>query len=258
MDDNIEEEEVVDEAIHEPDFECKLDPQPLSVHEASAATRRRRKKRSRRVCQGYEVFPPMQRSVSVRDKFSLQSTARPVMQALLDASQARDYNAMGQHMARLALVPRGILLLPSSPYEFSRESQNDPINAVSSDQQQHLQHHPHEHQQQHQSTHATSSYDNSIDNVVVNDDGGASDDEIQQDDTSSSSLERTINRVVSLLKRGHLGRAAKALFQRSAPRVDDEAIESLRSLHPQHTSDLPVNPPLQMMASSLTKTMYFD
>ena len=51
-----------------------------------------------------------------------------------------------------------------------------------------------------------------------------------------------MKRAISLLRRGHLGRAAKALFQSSPPRCDDAAIEKLRSLHPSRPTVIPAPP----------------
>ena len=51
--------------------------------------------------------------------------------------QARDYKLMSEHLARLALVPRGILLLPSSRFEFG-EPVSDLISTAVAESKQPL------------------------------------------------------------------------------------------------------------------------
>ena len=66
--------------------------------------------------------------------------------------------------------------------------------------------------------------------------------EEQPEPSQTDPRTRAVQRAISLLKRGHLGRAAKALLQVEPPRCDEVAIEQMRSLHPSHAPVFPAAP----------------
>jgi hypothetical protein len=54
---------------------------------------------------------------------------------------------------------------------------------------------------------------------------------------------RRVNRANDLVKRGHLGRAVRALTQRPIPQLNADSIEQIKSLHPSVPDHAPQLPP---------------
>ena len=170
----------------------------------------------------------MQRSVINRDQRAFQDACRPALQQAAQASCDRDYSSVAKCLDKLALVPRRVLSRSSS---HAHSSVHD---AYDSDSLPPPQHQPlpsslqQRTQQPRQPLHQQHS------------DRREAEEKIDDSDPPRSA---NTKRVVSLLKRGHLSRAAKALFQRSSPRTDPQAIDILANLHPSHPSVLPPDLP---------------
>ena len=184
----------------------------------------------------------MQRSVINRDQRAFQDACRPALQQAAQASCDRDYSSVAKCLDKLALVPRRVLSRSSSHAHSSVHDAYDSDSLpppqhqpLPSSLQQQQQQHQHQQQQQQQRTqqprqplHQQQSERREAEEKI---------------DDSDPPRSANTKRVVSLLKRGHLSRAAKALFQRSSPRTDPQAIDILANLHPSHPSVLPPDLP---------------
>ena len=152
------------------------------------------------------------------------------MQAV-QASFDADFEMEARALWTLAQIPRKVLLLPSRRgIGFARQ-------ALASMRATEVPPMP-----QTDSSHAEAPVDHIPEHHQP--DPSLEDDAILPESTApaSDATSRLVKRAISLLRRGHLGRAAKALFQSSPPRCDDAAIEKLRSFHPSRPTVIPAPP----------------
>ena len=175
----------------------------------------------------------MQRDVPFRGKRAFQELCRPYWMHAARASHNAEYDVEAQTLSTIGQLPRNVLLLPSRKGRgFAKKVLANlvlpPISTEAAPSSRPV-------------------HDSAVpppprDSMPSRND----DDECMTDDDDlphmPNARTRLLKRAISLLKRGHLGRAAKTLFQSDSPRSDDDAIELLRQLHPSRRNGLPVPP----------------
>ena len=191
----------------------------------------------------------MQRDVPLRGVRLFQELCRPLILEAGRAAFDADYAQEARVLAAIAQIPRKVLLPSRRGHRFARQAlaamtaANMPLvppppslSDAGAETEPHI--HP------------------PIGNPVSGDDDEFIESECDPVPSFSSDESRTVKRAISLLKRGHLGRAAKALFQSEPPRCDEAAIAKLRQLHPSRPPafadpPFPVPPPIMLDSEKL-------